>query len=176
MKDLQGKFGLTYIFISHNLSVVKHLCDRIGVIYLGNLVELAGKEELFKNMLHPYTQALISAIPIPDPSLEREKILLEGDVPTPINPPKGCPFATRCMYAAELCKRERPGLEDVAEAIACLPYIRRRQGGDEKADGGERNCSAPEGRNSLDMQIEHSPPEFACRWGRRLIKRKEALR
>ncbi|MCC8027183.1 MAG: ATP-binding cassette domain-containing protein [Clostridium sp.] len=124
MKDLQGKFGLTYIFISHNLSVVKHLCDRIGVIYLGNLVELAGKEELFKNMLHPYTQALISAIPIPDPSLEREKILLEGDVPTPINPPKGCPFATRCMYAAELCKRERPGLEDVGggHRVACHIY------------------------------------------------------
>lgn len=124
MKDLQGKFGLTYIFISHNLSVVKHLCDRIGVIYLGNLVELAGKDELFENMLHPYTRALISAIPIPDPSLEREKILLEGDVPTPINPPKGCAFATRCTYATQLCKRERPKLEDLGKGhhVACHIY------------------------------------------------------
>lgn len=95
MKELQEKFGLTYIFISHNLSVVKHLCDRIGVIYLGNMVELSEKDELFKNMLHPYTRALISAIPIPNPALKRNKILLEGDVPTPINPPAGCPFATR---------------------------------------------------------------------------------
>lgn len=124
MKELQEKFGLTYLFISHNLSVVKHLCDRIGVIYLGNMVELSGKKELFENMLHPYTRALISAIPIPDPAFKRRKVILEGDVPTPIDPPKGCPFATRCAYATNLCHRERPALEDVGKGhfVACHIY------------------------------------------------------
>ena len=124
MKELQEKFSLTYIFISHNLSVVKHLCDRIGVIYLGNMVELSDKDELFANMLHPYTRALISAIPIADPAFKRRKIILEGDVPTPINPPKGCPFATRCIYATELCNREKPELEDVGNGhfVACHIY------------------------------------------------------
>nr|WP_319638562.1 oligopeptide/dipeptide ABC transporter ATP-binding protein [Lacrimispora sp. 210928-DFI.3.58] len=129
MKELQEKFSLTYIFISHNLSVVKHLCDRIGVIYLGNMVELSEKDELFGNMLHPYTRALISAIPIPDPAFKRRKVILEGDVPTPINPPKGCPFATRCTYATELCRAEKPALEDVGKGhfVACHIYGGRRQ-------------------------------------------------
>ncbi|MEG0688067.1 MAG: dipeptide ABC transporter ATP-binding protein [Hungatella sp.] len=124
MKDLQEKYDLTYIFISHNLSVVKHLCDRIGVIYLGNMVELSTKAELFQNMLHPYTRALISAIPIPDPTFKRKKMILEGDVPTPINPPVGCPFATRCIYATELCKQMRPKLENVGNDhyVACHIY------------------------------------------------------
>lgn len=124
MKELQDKFSLTYIFISHNLSVVKHLCDRIGVIYLGNMVELSDKTELFENMLHPYTRALISAIPIPDPAFKRHRIILEGDVPTPINPPAGCPFATRCIYATELCKKQKPALEDVGKGhyVACHIY------------------------------------------------------
>ena len=124
MKDLQEKFDLTYIFISHNLSVVKHFCDRIGVIYLGNLVELADKKELFRHMMHPYARALISAIPVPDPTFERKKEILEGDVPTPINPPEGCVFGTRCPYAAELCKRRRPALEDVRDGhfVACHLY------------------------------------------------------
>lgn len=129
MKDLQEKFDLTYIFISHNLSVVKHFCDRIGVIYLGNMVELADKKELFQNMLHPYTKALISAIPIPDPSIEREKHILEGDVPTPINPPAGCPFGTRCPYAAELCRTEKPRMEDVGNGhfVSCHMYGSRKE-------------------------------------------------
>lgn len=124
MMDLKEQFGLTYVFVSHNLSVVKHFCDRIAVIYLGNLVELATKEELFSNMLHPYTQALIAAIPIPDPKYRSEKKILEGDVPTPINPPKGCPFVTRCPYATELCERERPKSEDIGGGhfIACHYY------------------------------------------------------
>lgn len=124
MKELQDKFSLTYLFISHNLSVVKHLCDRIGVIYLGNMVELSDKQELFENMLHPYTRALISAIPIPDPAFKRRRIILEGDVPTPINPPAGCPFATRCIYATELCRKEKPALEDVGNGhfVACHVY------------------------------------------------------
>lgn len=128
MKDLQEKFGLTYIFISHNLSVVKHFCDRIGVIYLGNLVELATKEELFHNMMHPYTKALIAAIPISDPELRSKKAVLQGDVPTPINPPAGCPFETRCPHVCDLCRRERPALEDVGNGhfVACHLYGSRK--------------------------------------------------
>jgi oligopeptide/dipeptide ABC transporter ATP-binding protein len=124
MKDLQKKYDLTYIFISHNLSVVKYLCDRIGVIYLGVLVELATKEELFNNMLHPYTKALIEAIPIPDPKYRHKKNLLQGDVPTPINPPKGCPFVTRCAYATTLCASERPACENIGNEhfVACHMY------------------------------------------------------
>lgn len=124
MMDLQEQYGLTYVFISHNLSVVKHLCDRIAVIYLGTLVELASKEELFGNMLHPYTKALISAIPIPDPKLRGNKKILEGDVPTPINPPKGCPFVTRCPYAVSLCVAERPASKNVGNDhyVACHMY------------------------------------------------------
>ncbi len=129
MKDLQERMELTYIFISHNLSVVRHLCDRIGVIYLGNMVELSEKRELFSNMLHPYTRALISAIPIPDPEYKREKIILEGDVPTPINPPKGCPFASRCIYATKLCWEEKPALEVACEGhqVACHIYGSKKE-------------------------------------------------
>lgn len=129
MMDLQEKFKLTYVFISHNLSVVKHLCDRIAVIYLGNLVELASKDELFENMMHPYTKALIDAIPIPDPTLRSEKPILEGDVPTPINPPKGCPFVTRCPYATELCAAVRPASENVGNDhfVACHMYGSKKE-------------------------------------------------
>lgn len=148
MKELQEKFGLTYIFISHNLSVVKHLCDRIGVIYLGNMVELSEKDELFKNMLHPYTRALISAIPIPNPALKRNKILLEGDVPTPINPPAGCPFATRCIYATKLCHEEKPQLEDVGDGhfVSCHIYGGKKQ---EMAKQMEQAGITPPVRESL---------------------------
>ena len=96
MRELQRKYQLTYIFISHNLSVVKHICDRIAVMYLGNIVEIAPKKELFDNPLHPYTKALLGAIPIPDPDIPAMQDMLEGDVPSPINPPKGCCFHTRC--------------------------------------------------------------------------------
>ena len=124
MEDLQKKYGLTYIFISHNLSVVKHICDRIAVMYLGTVVELADKDELYRNALHPYTNALIAAIPIPDPKMKSEKAILEGDVPSPIDPPKGCPFVTRCRYATELCAKTRPALEDIGEGhfVACHIY------------------------------------------------------
>lgn len=129
MKDLQEKYGLTYIFISHDLSVVKHLCDRIGVIYLGKLVELSDKRELFSNTFHPYTRALISAIPIPDPEFDRKKFILEGDVPSPINPPEGCPFAPRCIYGTELCNQVQPELEDVGDGhyVACHIYGSRKE-------------------------------------------------
>ena len=152
MKELQEKFGLTYIFISHNLSVVKHLCDRIGVIYLGNMVELSEKGELFENMLHPYTRALISAIPIPDLAFKREKVILEGDVPTPIDPPRGCPFATRCRYAAELCSDKRPALEDVGEGhyVACHIYGSEKK---EMAKQMEAKKILPPKRESLLKEV-----------------------
>lgn len=124
MKDLQKEYDLTYIFISHNLNVVKHISDRIGVAYLGNVVELASKDELYDNMKHPYTKALISAIPVPDPKCRSDKPILQGDVPSPIDPPKGCPFVTRCPNATERCKAEKPALRDVGNGhfVACHMY------------------------------------------------------
>jgi len=99
LMDLQQKLSLTYLFIAHNLAVVRHVSDRIGVMYLGKLMEIANTQELFNNPLHPYTQALLSAIPIPDPEIKKERIILAGDIPSPINPPSGCVFRTRCIYA-----------------------------------------------------------------------------
>lgn len=108
MRDINEKRGLAYLFISHDLSVVKHVSDRIAVMYLGNLVELAECEELYRNPKHPYTKALLSSIPIPDPDVMVERIPLEGDLPSPMNPPSGCRFHTRCPYAKERCRTERP--------------------------------------------------------------------
>jgi len=105
---LQKELGLTYMFISHNLSVIEYMSDRIAVMYVGKIVETGTKVELFENPLHPYTRALFSAIPIPDPDLKHEKIILKGDVPSPLNPPSGCRFHPRCPYAEELCEREEP--------------------------------------------------------------------
>lgn len=121
LSKLQKEKGFTYMFISHDLSVVKHICDRIGVMYLGSMAELAEKHELFDNPLHPYTKALLSAIPIPDPTIKRERIILEGDIPSPANPPKGCKFHTRCPYAVERCKIEIPEYRDAGNNhfVAC---------------------------------------------------------
>ncbi|SHE50146.1 ABC transporter ATP-binding protein [Alkalibacter saccharofermentans] len=110
LKDLQTKLGLTYMFIAHDLSMVRYISDRVGVMYLGHMMELAGSEELYDNPLHPYTKALLSAIPIPEPEAQRSKkrIVLEGDVPSPINPKEGCRFVDRCPYAVDRCKIETP--------------------------------------------------------------------
>lgn len=124
LKELQIEFDLTYLFIAHDLSVVKHMSDRIGVMYLGNLVELASNKDLYKEPLHPYTQALISAIPEPNPLKRKERIVLKGDVPSPQNPPAGCPFHTRCPMAMEICSQEKPALAEVrpGHQVACHLY------------------------------------------------------
>lgn len=113
LKDLQREFGLTYLFIAHNLGVVEHISDRVGVMYLGKMVELTDRESLFRDPLHPYTKALLSAIPIPDPTIRRERIILQGDVPSPINPPSGCNFHPRCPWAIDKCKVDEPLLEEL---------------------------------------------------------------
>ncbi|SHJ70740.1 peptide/nickel transport system ATP-binding protein [Anaerobranca californiensis DSM 14826] len=121
MQDLQEEFGLTYMFITHDLSVVKHISDNIMVMYLGQVVELTSSKELFKNPLHPYTQALLSAIPVPSLNRKRERIILKGEITSPINPEPGCRFAKRCNYATERCFKENPVLRDVGNGhfVAC---------------------------------------------------------
>ena len=122
LKELQEELGLTYLFISHDLSVIKHMSDRIAVMYVGKIVEVAEKDDLFKEPLHPYTQALFSAVPIPDPHLRnRTKIILKGEVASPINPPPGCRFHPRCQYAKEACMQKEPPLKEVrpGHRVAC---------------------------------------------------------
>lgn len=125
LEELQDEMGLTYLFIAHDLSMVKHISDRIGVMYLGKLVEVAEAKELYNNPVHPYTQALLSAIPIPDPDVTRakERIILEGDVPSPINPPSGCRFRTRCPYAMGICAEEAPLMQDVGGGHMCACHL-----------------------------------------------------
>jgi peptide/nickel transport system ATP-binding protein len=113
LRDLQAEFGLTYLFIAHNLSVVEHVSDRVAVMYLGKMVELATREELYRTPLHPYTIALMSAIPVPNPRLKRERTILKGDVPSPLNPPKGCRFHPRCPVAMEICSQEEPQFKEL---------------------------------------------------------------
>ena len=122
LKKLQDEFQLTYLFVTHHLLVVKYISNRVAVMYLGKMAETGPTEEIFKKPLHPYTAALLSAIPIPDPETRREKIILTGDVPNPINPPKGCRFHPRCKFALDTCKEEEPKLEAVngsGHIVAC---------------------------------------------------------
>ena len=124
LKDLQDQYNLTYLFISHDLSVVEHISDSVGVMYLGNLVEYGDTEDIFRNPLHPYTKALFSAIPVPDPNAKMNRIVLEGSIPSPANPPSGCKFHTRCPYATERCKVEAPCQREVEPGhyVVCHLY------------------------------------------------------
>ncbi len=124
LEDLQGEYDLTYLFITHDLSMVRHICDRVAVMYLGKIVELAPVREVYTNPQHPYTRALLSAIPVPDPEVEetRQRVILEGDVPNPVSPPEGCNFSTRCPVAIDRCFQEEPALQEVGPGrrVACF--------------------------------------------------------
>jgi oligopeptide/dipeptide ABC transporter, ATP-binding protein, C-terminal domain len=123
LKDLQAKLGLTYLFIAHDLSMVRYISDRVGVMYLGKMMEIASSDSLYDNPIHPYTRALLSAIPVPDPDVQkqRKRIILEGDVPSPINPKACCRLKDRCAYAIDICGKEEPNLEEIKERhfVAC---------------------------------------------------------
>lgn len=128
LKDLHKERNLTYIFISHDLSVVEYLCDKVAVMYLGRIMEYAGKRELYGKPLHPYTKALLSAIPVPDIHAKRDEVILQGELPSPLNPPTGCLFSTRCPMATEKCRQSRPELTEITgddgtkRSVACFLY------------------------------------------------------
>ena len=123
LKELQAKLGLTYIFISHDLSVVKHISDEVGVMYLGSMVEYGTKERIFNNTLHPYTKALFSAVPVPNPHVKMNRVILKGDIPSPVNPPKGCKFHTRCEKCMDICKNIVPEYREVEEGHFCACHL-----------------------------------------------------
>ncbi|MEA3358152.1 MAG: dipeptide ABC transporter ATP-binding protein [Thermodesulfobacteriota bacterium] len=122
--DLQSEFDLSYMIIAHDLAVVEHICDRIAVMYLGNVMEMASYENIYLNPMHPYTKALLSAIPVPDPGAKKNRVILKGDVPSPINPPNGCPFHPRCANKLEICDKEKPALKNIGgdHYVACFLY------------------------------------------------------
>jgi len=124
LEDLQEKYGLTYLFISHDLSVVEHISDRVAVMYLGKIVETGSREDIYQRTLHPYTEALLSAVPVPDPSLRRQRIILEGDVPSPIYPPSGCRFHPRCRLRVPVCFEVEPPLVEVTPGHKAACHVR----------------------------------------------------
>lgn len=128
MEDLQKSLGLTYLFIAHDLSMVKHISSKVGVMYLGEIVEMTTSHDLYKNPQHPYTKALLSAIPIADPkaSKEKERVILEGDVPSPINPPSGCHFRTRCKYVMDICSKQEPEFSEIAPGHFCACHLHKK--------------------------------------------------
>ncbi|TDL31486.1 dipeptide ABC transporter ATP-binding protein [Jeotgalibacillus sp. S-D1] len=136
MQDLQNEFGLTYIVIAHDLGVVRHISDRVGVMYLGKMVELTTSERLYDMPLHPYTQALLSAVPIPDPTFEKDSIVLQGDIPSPSNPPSGCTFHTRCPFKMDVCEQKVPLLQEQEEGhyVACHLYSKDGQAASQNID------------------------------------------
>ena len=133
LKDLQKQLGLTYVFISHDLSVVKHISDEVGVMYLGSMVEYGTKERIFENTLHPYTKALFSAVPVPNPHVKMNRVILKGDIPSPVNPPSGCKFHTRCEKCMEICKTQVPVSREVEPEhfVACHLYNDAKGNADE---------------------------------------------
>jgi peptide/nickel transport system ATP-binding protein len=134
--ELRKTLGLTYVFISHDLSVVKHISDEVGVMYLGSLVEYGSKDSIFENTLHPYTKALLSAVPVPNPHVKMNRIILKGDIPSPVNPPKGCKFHTRCEYCKDICSRIPPVYKEVEEGHFCACHLYNTQ---EETDALEAN-------------------------------------
>ncbi|MFQ5835259.1 MAG: ABC transporter ATP-binding protein [bacterium] len=139
LKDLQRRFGLSYLFIAHDLSVVRHIAHRVAVMYLGKIVELATRDRVYTSPQHPYTEALLSAVPIPDPTVKQKRIVLKGEMPSPVNPPSGCYFHPRCPYAEPICQQKTPALEDLGEQhwVAC--HLRKREGHKTNSSKGGKN-------------------------------------
>jgi oligopeptide/dipeptide ABC transporter ATP-binding protein len=174
LMDLQDELGLSYLFIAHNLSVVEHISDRVAVMYLGRMAEMAASEELYERPLHPYTRALLSAEPVPDPTRKRERILLEGDVPTPINPPSGCVFHTRCWLVEERCKTDIPVFRDLGDGhqVAChlvdVPTKTLRKNGIEIPVSAGRHlpmADTPPSVSTTDEPVAEKPADPAAPTG-----------
>ena len=154
LKELQREFGLTYLFVAHNLGVVEHISDRVAVMYLGKIVEIASREMLFSQPMQPYTRALLSAIPSPKPGIKKERIILTGDVPSPLNPPSGCRFHPRCPWAKPDCSQLEPELRELAPGIGQLAIIR--------SSFCRKNVGWLDFDNERSKAIENKPTVFRC--------------